>query len=241
MRKIDTASLNKRLLKEITELKDMVDKISPENVKYFDSDLIKSANDYTAILKDSTWSDNSNFNGIEMSKIRQMISYLKRNRKKLLIKRNFENIKGGSTPVYSTKINVDAYAVGNTTFNVPEGYDARSSFVYPRIVVVDKINSEPAVYRKRYLSNTEILIQSNGCASGEYEVAQDTFGNSYIIKTNMLQGNYAELQVMKNRESFTVSYYINQLGTVVTTNGSYAVYESAAVAIYLDLIYLLWK
>lgn len=146
MRVVDTKSLNKRLFKEITELKDMVDKISPENVKYFDSDLIKSALNYTGILKDSIWADNSNFNGIEMSKIRQMLDGMKINKKRIFISRKIFNVQQSTNPNL-----VDGFL----EIDVPELFDGRNSFVYSQIEIKDSegLSHASPIYKYRNFPN----------------------------------------------------------------------------------------
>jgi len=79
MRKIDTTAYNKRLHSEILELDKMLKQIKPEHINLFDADLIKSAQSYVQVISDANWADNSNFNGIEMHKIKDIINNLRLN------------------------------------------------------------------------------------------------------------------------------------------------------------------
>lgn len=124
MRKIDSDSFNKKILNKIKELNDLVKRISPENMQYFDAKLVNSAESYTKVLEECSWDSDSNFNGIELGKIKDMLKYLKSTKRKFYIKRDMLRVPRG---VLDKK-----KAEGRITIDIPEDYDGRSSFVYPR-------------------------------------------------------------------------------------------------------------
>jgi hypothetical protein len=122
MRKIDTTAYNKRLHSEILELDKMLKQIKPEHINLFDADLIKSAQSYVQVISDANWADNSNFNGIEMHKIKDIINNLRLNgNQKYRAKRDIWYCK-------STGRSADnrIFAV---SLNVPDGFDGRNSYV----------------------------------------------------------------------------------------------------------------
>jgi len=124
MRKIDTEAYNKRLHTEIMELDKMIKSINPENVNQIDASLIRTADKYIRLISDTTWADNSNFNGIEMHKVKDMLNHLKINKSDYyvdVIKAKFTRRKTGEDDM--------DYAV---TIYVPSGFDGRKSIVLTR-------------------------------------------------------------------------------------------------------------
>jgi hypothetical protein len=124
MRKIDTEAYNKRLHTEIMELDKMIKSINPENINQFDAGLIASATDYIGLISDATWDDRSNFNGIEMHKVKDMLNHLKINKSDYyvdVVTAKFIRRKTGEEDV--------DYAV---TIYVPSGFDGRKSIVLTR-------------------------------------------------------------------------------------------------------------
>jgi len=124
MRKIDTVAFNKKIVNKIKELDALVKRISPENIKYFDTDLIGSSENYIKVLKECSWDGDSNFNGIEMHKVKDMLSHLKANRRKFSIERKMFLVPREEFD--------EARVEGSVTIDVPKDFDGRSSFVYPR-------------------------------------------------------------------------------------------------------------
>lgn len=121
MRKIDTEAYNKRLHTEIMELDKLIKSINPENVNKIDAGLIKTADEYIRLISDTTWADNSNFNGIEMHKVKDLLSYMKTRRKKLYVKRQLFDMRDDTTPETAT---------GIATIKIPDLFDGRNSFVH---------------------------------------------------------------------------------------------------------------
>lgn len=135
MRKIDAEAFNKKILDKIEELDLMVKKINPENVKYFDAELIEAAKGYVETIKDCSWSSNSNFNGIEMHKVKDIIKYVKQKNRKLYINRDLVTLRKSGENVFTLKHRIE----------VPETFDGRSSIIYPTITYE---NASNAVYSK---------------------------------------------------------------------------------------------
>jgi len=110
MRKLDTNSYNKMLADKLAELEMKVQKnITPENIKYFPPELIKKVDDILSVKY--KWAD-GNINGFEVSKINQMINYLKTFKTEFVVKQ------------YTIDRNLQA-----TSLPVPDGWDGRNSMV----------------------------------------------------------------------------------------------------------------
>jgi|SRR6056297_1795032 len=77
MRDIDNTAFNRELHRRIEMLRATIENnITPENIKYFDSSILRKSR---VIIGDDSgvrWGDNANVNGVEMSKPRQGISHL---------------------------------------------------------------------------------------------------------------------------------------------------------------------
>lgn len=119
MRKIDTKAYNKRLHSEILELSKMVRSINPEHINLFDAKLIRTANNYIKLISEANWSSNSNVNGIELHKIKDMSGEIKIKDRTYRLARNFTKFVAGEAGLRSVKIPI----------NVPDTYDGRNSFV----------------------------------------------------------------------------------------------------------------
>jgi len=125
MRKIDSSAYNKRLHAEILELEKMVKDINPENINLFDSTLISTAEKYISLIGNSAWSNNSNFNGIEMNKLQGMLNRLKTFRNKLYVGRDIVLVQREGDNNYRLTHEIVA----------PKNFDARQSIVIPRSTV----------------------------------------------------------------------------------------------------------
>jgi len=170
MRKIDTEAYNKRLHTEIMELDKMIKSINPENVNQFDAGLIETADKYIKLISDTTWADNSNFNGIEMHKIKDMLNHCKINKRKYYVERKVFPI------VDSQKETMETVWIKNI-FDIPvrEGFDGRKS-----IVLVNKIFCRVAnIYHEGF--NPKRLTRSDVPA---YEEIGDRGGGKVMIYKN---------------------------------------------------------
>lgn len=124
MRKVDSSAYNKRLHSEILELEKMVKSINPENINLFDSTLISTAESYISLISNSAWSNNSNFNGIEMNKIQGMFNRLKVFRNKLYVGREVVVVVKEEDSIFKL----------NHVITAPKNFDARNSIVIPRFI-----------------------------------------------------------------------------------------------------------
>lgn len=124
MRKVDSSAYNKRLHAEILDLEKMVKDINPENINLFDSTLISTAESYISLISNSAWSNNSNFNGIEMNKIQGMFNRLKVFRNKLYVGREVVVVVKEEDSIFKL----------NHVITAPKNFDARNSIVIPRFI-----------------------------------------------------------------------------------------------------------
>lgn len=151
MRKIDADAFNKKILDKIEELDLMVKKINPENIKYFDAELIEAAKTYVETIKDCSWSGSSNFNGIEMHKVKDMLSYLENRKANFIV----DNV------VISGEYNLNvAEAMFNYTVNVNPLFDGRKSFVVPRFLGFDKDVTPQIAYFNPMIEGAHTSAQS---------------------------------------------------------------------------------
>ena len=123
MRKIDTEAYNKRLHSEILELDKMIKSINPENINQFDAGLINTADNYIKLISDATWADNSNFNGIEMHKIKQCLTNIKSKQKSVFINRELLTLKKEGTNYFRLSHEIKC----------PDGFNGKSSIIIPRV------------------------------------------------------------------------------------------------------------
>lgn len=124
MRKIDTEAYNKRLHTEIMELDKLIKSINPENVNKIDAGLIETADEYIRLISDTTWADNSNFNGIEMHKIRDILSKIKSSKNDVFINRDLVTCRKEGKNYFRLSHEIKC----------PENYDGRSSLIIPRVI-----------------------------------------------------------------------------------------------------------
>ena len=104
MRVLQSNVFNETLAKLLLELKDRVNNISPESMRYLPVELVDRARQY--VDAEYIFSDNSNINGMDGYKLQSMLRYLKSSRKefKLLqstveIGKDFGNAKSISSDV----------------------------------------------------------------------------------------------------------------------------------------------
>lgn len=233
MRKIDSSAYNKRLHSELMELDKLLNRINPEHVNEIDSALIKTAFEYQALLGDSTWSNTSNFNGIEMSKVKQLIQYIKGRKKRLFIDREVVDISDDVNAAGSA-FNSGVAAIGDKQIKgFPRGYDGRDSFVRAQIVGIRETEATDGIkyYNPVYFSDTDLIYDSNGIPSGHE-------ARCGYVTTGSIRGNSSFLMAIKNANSIDISYKITKLGLwsdIATTR------ESDFVRLYLDVFYVLWR
>jgi len=128
MRKIDTEAYNKRLHTEIMELDKMIKSINPENINQFDAGLIKTADTYIKLISDTTWADNSNFNGIEMHKVKDMMNKIKSKKNDKYFAARYV----WHTPIFSRIADGRIFGV---SIDVPENFEGRKSFVSTSVLL----------------------------------------------------------------------------------------------------------
>jgi len=130
MREIDDSAFSRSLLNEIENLREMVNKITPENVKYFPDSLMRDVSDLLDI-----WGDDATINSIKMQKINALIRYLQTSKKE-----------------YATK-QVVLTNRENTEVEVPSSFDGRNSFV--RINLYGKDNQTPFKSLRNYFEKKQ--------------------------------------------------------------------------------------
>lgn len=150
---IDSDAINKRLFDEISDLDNRSRRIRGENFRESTAAFHSLEHDNYA---NADAVDNANFNGIEMSKIKQLVNYLQTHKKEFKFDRILDRVdnepKETSLSQYGTWNNKsgDTSTVEQaglkdnlgkdipntkTEIVVPDGFDGRDSFVYPRLTL----------------------------------------------------------------------------------------------------------
>jgi len=131
MRAVDSDSFNKKVWDQIEKIKYIIEnRITPENIKHFDGTILKYARDLLAnedYLK-VDWSHNSNVNSYELSKIRQMIDYLKTSQTQQLVVGGTINIGYYKDRSTGTTTERKRFLSIDKLITIPENYDGRNSF-----------------------------------------------------------------------------------------------------------------
>jgi len=174
MRKIDTEAYNKRLHTEIMELDKMIKSINPENINQFDAGLIKTADTYIKLISDTTWADNSNFNGIEIHKVKNLIMRIKKKNRKYLAKyiiipNFYPYIKSGDTTFIDIKESI----------TVDLGFDGRKSFVVPKVIW----------YSASTVSDNFNTLLTNPFSTGQQNLVDDDVDTKTIIRKKLSEIN----------------------------------------------------
>jgi hypothetical protein len=236
MRKVDAESFNKRLVSEILELKNTIENISPEHINQFDADLIGTANQYLSLLTDSTWADNSNFNSIELGKLKQLINYIKSSRKEIFAERSVTSIDTkfyAPTTEYQQFRIVNDKARGSSTFSVPEGYDGRMSFVKPTIkVLISMTDEEENVYYKiGFLSDSGFLKHTQKETNRPHYLREgDLSARLDIVKTS------GKITINHNANFGLKRWVLKDTVRDVVWENNYKIEK-----IFLDVLFVYWR
>lgn len=139
VRIIDSDAINKRVFADITNTFQHSQKITGENTVQN----LSGADDPKAAAM-----DNFNFNGIEFSKVKQLINYVQTHKKEFKFDRQLVMLSndkksqinyftGGSN---DGNVSKPAVVINNfkKNFIPPDCFDGRNSFIYPRIVLVTR-------------------------------------------------------------------------------------------------------
>lgn len=197
VRVIDSDAINKRVFREINNLDAHAGKIRGENVQ---QNLVITASDIGGTAQPPIAGDNFNFNGIEMSKIKQLINWLQTHKKVFVFKEILDRVdnepKETALSQYNTQFNENGDVENNAESNdvnlgkdipnakteivVPDGFDGRSSFVFPRLVLL--YNNGIIKWR---VSDVEVL----GICPGDFS-------------TSEFVSNVYEKRIVEQNESF---------------------------------------
>jgi hypothetical protein len=129
MKRIDSHSFNNEVLAEINKVKTLLTKITPENVKYFDDELLRKARGVVNYPNEYKWGD-STINSIDVKTVKRLTDWRKiKNIEYIVVDKTSEPYKI-LPDVYSSGDSKD-YGTAQIKINTPEKYDGRSSFVIP--------------------------------------------------------------------------------------------------------------
>lgn len=123
MKRIDSHSFNNEVLAEINKVKTALTKITPENVKYFDDELLRKARGVVNYPDEYKWGD-SIINGIDVRTVKRMTEYLKLKKQEFVVLKKMDSFYLNSITT-SDHETIDF----GLTIDVPKGFDGRNSFV----------------------------------------------------------------------------------------------------------------
>lgn len=153
-RRIDSDAINKRLFDEISDLDNHSRRIRGENFKESTENWHSLEHPNAAL---ATVMDNANLNGIEFSKIKQLINYMQTHKKEFVFDEILDRVdnepKETALSQYGTIFDNSGEVIENTDDDekknlgkdipntktelvVPDGFDGRSAFVFPRIALL---------------------------------------------------------------------------------------------------------
>ncbi len=192
MRQVKNASFNKELLQRINNLRELVTKnITPENVKFFDADIIRTAKTFLDNTESYSWNDNVNVNSIEMSKVNQIIRYLKKS--KLEIRTFTQTVIADDERNTPFEEDGKYYLDLRAKQIIPEQFDSSNSFVIPQLTV-DKGTYSEDISLSDFLNN-QFYDSDNKSSAG------------FTITRNK---DDIEVKVSKKPDNTRTSYLISQ-------------------------------
>lgn len=192
MRQVKNASFNKELLQRINNLRELVTKnITPENVKFFDADIIRTAKTFLDKTESYSWNDNVNVNSIEMSKVNQIIRYLKKS--KLEIRTFTQTVIADDERNTPFEEDGKYYLDLRAKQIIPEQFDSSNSFVIPQLTV-DKGTYSEDISLSDFLNN-QFYDSDNKSSAG------------FTITRNK---DDIEVKVSKKPDNTRTSYLISQ-------------------------------
>jgi len=192
MRQVKNASFNKELLQRINNLRELVTKnITPENVKFFDADIIRTTKTFLDNTESYSWNDNVNVNSIEMSKVNQIIRYLKKS--KLEIRTFTQTVIADGERNTPFEEDGKYYLDLRAKQIIPEQFDSSNSFVIPQLTI-DKGTYSEDISLSDFLNN-QFYDSDNKSSAG------------FTITRNK---DDIEVKVSKKPDNTRMSYLISQ-------------------------------
>ena len=127
-RRIDSDSFNKEVLNQVNRLKIALTNITPDNVKYFDNNLIRKARGVVNSVDEYKWGGNSTINSVSVKSINRLVDFLKIKKQEYLVLETFANRYEATHIVGETSKTKPLLM--NAFFDIPDKFDGRNSFVY---------------------------------------------------------------------------------------------------------------
>jgi hypothetical protein len=133
MKRIDSHSFNNEVLAEINKVKTLLTKITPENVKYFDNELLRKARGVVNYPDEYKWGD-SIINSIDVRTVKRLTDWMKLKKHEYIL---LENTRSWYRINPITEItDKQQLAYLNVKLDVPSLFDGRNSFV--KLFVMDE-------------------------------------------------------------------------------------------------------
>lgn len=129
MKRIDSHSFNNEVLAEISKIKIALTKITPENVKYFDDELLRKARGVVNYPDEYKWGGGSTINGISCKTIKRLTDFLKMSAFEIVLIDDMSDLHTAYFAWETYEVAQDyRYVKTHIEYAVPEGFDGRNSF-----------------------------------------------------------------------------------------------------------------
>ncbi len=122
MRDVDNSGFNRELKHRLDSLKDKINSLTPEHINQIDSSIIRKSKYLLGNDSGVRWGDNSNVNGVEMSKVRQSISHLTRKKTEV-----------STISVFKPLVEDEDTRINEVSYSLPEGYNEDNTFCYLKV------------------------------------------------------------------------------------------------------------
>lgn len=152
-RRIDSDSFNKEVLSQINRLRQALDVITPENIKYFDDELIRKARGVVNATDEYKWGNKQNINGISVRTVKRLVDDLKLRKQEFVVLETFAN-KYEATHIVGEEESEKSLLM-NAVLSVPEKFDGRNSFVY--YLITEDMRPLGKTITEKYINPTKFV------------------------------------------------------------------------------------
>lgn len=132
---IDSHSFNNSVLEQIDKIKTALTKITPDNVKYFDNNLLRKARGVVNSADEYKWSKNGNINSVNSGYIKALTDKLKISSVEYIV---IENSRLRLLSDFGEDDSVKRITF-SYKYDIPDKFDGRNSFV--KHVLVTNVNA----------------------------------------------------------------------------------------------------
>lgn len=133
MRAVDSHSFNNSVLEQINTIKQLLNRITPDNINYFDDNLLRKARGVVNTASEYKWNYNSTINSISVRTIIKLTEFLKISGMEYNV---LSDAKSWYRVVPILEVTDDQQqAFASIKIDIPSKYDGRNSFV--KLILID--------------------------------------------------------------------------------------------------------